>query len=451
MKKNLLFALSSLCALAASAAVEVAGGVSGTPANLNDEQYRNQDVILLPRTESSDQAAWFSGNAESTATGTTLKSMTVKPSEEGPSEWVLSRNITLDANGSESDYILDMGTKKTTYWLPTFGWFTIDNTGASTSPVKVRFGDFLFQNGSDSYFNFYTDAEVSGTSLSLGLGNGHEGKLTMRIGNSELGKNANVVFNVGTTSFQKEASLNIQRGSSLTIAQGAKFTFTGSSTFDVFGTLKYENTSAFLEIASNMTIANTGNVVLSNALSIAKGGTVTIDARSDGSAAISMATGNGRVILNGGRLKIASKNALALDIIGLYAGSSSTLELSARNEINNVYFNPNTKLALVLTGADASALFKSLGGTVDLTIEGFANEKVFFGDNGWWDSAKITATDGSKTYTKEQLELVATTGEMTAQGKYVLSLIAVPEPSTYAAIFGAIAIAFALKRRCSGK
>ena len=67
---------------------------------------------------------------------------------------------------------------------------------------------------------------------------------------------------------------------------------------DVFGTLKYENTSAFLEVASNMTIANTGNVVLSNALSIAKGGTVTIDARSDGSAAISMAsTGNGRVIL----------------------------------------------------------------------------------------------------------------------------------------------------------
>ena len=452
MKKNLLFALSSLCALAASAAVEVAGGSGSPAANLNDEQYRNQDVILLPRTESPAQAAWFSGNAESTVTGTTLKSMTVKPSEEGPSEWVLSRNITLDANGSESDYILDMGTKKTTYWLPTSGWFTIDNTGASTSPVKVRFGDFLFQNGSSSYFNFYTDAEVSGTSLSLGLGNGHEGKLTMRIGNSALGKNANVVFNVGTTSFQKEASLNIQRGSSLTIAQGAKFTFTGSSTFDVFGTLKYENTSAFLEIASNMTIANTGNVVLSNALSIAKGGTVTIDARSDGSAAISMAsTGNGRVILNGGRLKIASKNALAVNIVGLYAGSSSTLELSARNEINNVYFNPNTKLALVLTGADASALFKSLGGTVDLTIEGFANEKVFFGDNGWWDSAKITATDGSKTYTKEQLELVATTGEMTAQGKYVLSLIAVPEPSTYAAIFGAIAIAFALKRRCSKK
>ena len=452
MKKNLLFALSSLCALAASAAVEVAGGSGSPAANLNDEQYRNQDVILLPRTESPAQAAHFSGNTESTTTGTTLKSMTVKPSEEGPSEWVLSRNITLDANGSESDYILDMGTKKTTYWLPTFGWFTIDNTGASTSPVKVRFGDFLFQNGSSSYFNFYTDAEVSGTSLSLGLGNGHEGKLTMRIGNSALGKNANVVFNVGTTSFQKKASLNIQRGSSLTIAQGAKFTFTGSSTFDVFGTLKYENTSAFLEIASNMTIANTGNVVLSNALSIAKGGTVTIDARSDGSAAISMAsTGNGRVILNGGRLKIASKNALAVNIVGLYAGSSSTLELSARNEINNVYFNPNTKLALVLTGADASALFKSLGGTVDLTIEGFANEKVFFGDNGWWDSAKITATDGSKTYTKEQLELVATTGEMTAQGKYVLSLIAVPEPSTYAAIFGAIAIAFALKRRCSKK
>lgn len=270
MKKNLLFALSSLCALAASAAVEVAGG-SGTPANLNDEQYRNQDVILLPSTESPAQGAYFSGDTESTTTGTTLKSMTVKPSEEGPREWVLSRNITLDANGSESDYILDMGTKKTTYWLPTSGWFTIDNTGASTSPVKVRFGDFLFQNGSSSYFNFYTDAEVSGTSLSLGLGNGYEGKLTMRIGNSALGKNANVVFNVGTTSFQKKASLNIQRGSSLTIAQGATFTFTGSSTFDVFGTLKYENTSAFLEIASNMTIANTGNVVLSNAFEHRKG------------------------------------------------------------------------------------------------------------------------------------------------------------------------------------
>ena len=450
MKKNLLFALSSLCALAASAAVEVAGGVSGTPANLNDEKYRNQDVILLPSEGKPSASSNFSGDTAGTTTGTTLKSMTAKPSDEGPSEWVFVRNITLDANGSESEYILDMGTKKTTYWLPTSGWFTIDNTGTITAPVKVRFGDFIFQNGASSYFNFYTDAEVSGTSMSLGLGNGYEGKLTMRIGNSALGKNANVVFNVGTTSFQKQASLNIQRGSSLTIAQGATFTFTDSSTFDVLGTLKYENTSAFFEIASNMTIANTGNVILSNALSIAKGGTVTIEARSDGSAAISRAsTGNGRVILNGGTLKIASKNALAINTIGLYAGSSSTLELSARNEINSVYFNPNTKLTLVLTGADASALFKSFGGTVDLTIEGFANEKVFFDDNGWWDSAKITATDGSKTYTKEQLELVATTGEMASQGKYVLSLITVPEPAEYAAVLGAIAIAFALKRKAA--
>ena len=345
MKKNLLFALSSLCALAASAAVEVAGG-SGTPANLNDEQYRNQDVILLPSTESPAQGAYFSGDTASTTTGTTLKSMTVKPSEEGPREWVLSRNITLDANGSESDYILDMGTKKTTYWLPTSGWFTIDNTGASTAPVKVRFGEFLFQNGANSFFNFYTDAEVSGTSLSLGSGNGHEGKLTMRIGNSALGKTANVVYGVGTTSFLKQASLNVQRGSSLTVAQGAVLSFANTSTFDLAGTLKYENTSSFLEIAGNMTIAETGSAV-------------------------------------------------------------------------------------------------------DLAIEGFANEKVFFDSDGWWNSAKITATDGSKTYTKEQLELVATTGEMTSQGKYVLSLVTVPEPSTYAAILGAIAIAFALKRKAA--
>ena len=445
MKKNLLFALSSLCALAASAAVEVAGGVSGTPANLNDEQYRNQDVILLPSTESPAQGAYFSGDTASTTTGTTLKSMTVKPSEEGPREWVLSRNITLDANGSESDYILDMGTKKTTYWLPTLGWFTIDNTGASTAPVKVRFGEFLFQNGASSFFNFYTDAEVSGTSLSLGSGNGHEGKLTMRIGNSALGKTANVIYGVGTTSFLKQASLNVQRGSSLTVAQGAVLSFANTSTFDLAGTLKYENTSSFLEIAGNMTIAETGSAVLSNALSIAKGGVVNIEARADGSAAISRAsTGNGRIILNGGTLKVAAKNALAVNMIGLYAGSSSTLELSARNEINNIYFNSNTKLTLVLTGADASALVKSFGGAVDLAIEGFANEKVFFDSDGWWDSAKITATDGSKTYTKEQLELVATTGEMTSQGKYVLSLITVPEPSSYALVLGAIAIAFGM-------
>ncbi len=407
---------------------------------------------MLPSTESPAQGAYFSGDTASTTTGTTLKSMTVKPSEEGPREWVLSRNITLDANGSESDYILDMGSKKTTYWLPTSGWFTIDNTGTSTAPVKVRFGDFLFQNGSSSYFNFYTDAEVSGTSLSLGSGNGYEGKLTMRIGNSALGKNANVVYGVGTTSFLKQASLNVQRGSSLTVAQGAVLSFANTSTFDLAGTLKYENTSSFLEIAGNMTIAETGSAVLSNALSIVKGGVVNIEVRSDGSAAISRAsTGNGRIILNGGTLKVAARNALAVDMIGLYAGSSSTLELSARNEINSIYFNSNTKLTLVLTGADASALVKSFGGTVDLAIEGFANEKVFFDSDGWWDSAKITATDGSKTYTKEQLELVATTGEMTSQGKYVLSLITVPEPSTYAAILGAIAIAFALKRRCSRK
>ena len=83
-----------------------------------------------------------------------------------------------------------------------------------------------------------------------------------------------------------------------------------------------------------------------------------------------------------------------------------------------------------------------------MSIEGFAADSVFFNSNTWWNNALITATDAEgNVYQKDQLELVAAGEDFAQYGKYVLSVKQIPEPSTYAAVFGALALGLALYRR----
>ena len=73
---------------------------------------------------------------------------------------------------------------------------------------------------------------------------------------------------------------------------------------------------------------------------------------------------------------------------------------------------------------------------------------MFFDSNYWWDTAQITAVDkDNNVYQKDQLELVAVGEDLSKYGKYVLSVKQIPEPATYAAVFGAMALALAVYRR----
>ncbi len=207
------------------------------------------------------------------------------------------------------------------------------------------------------------------------------------------------------------------------------------------------------------TIWAKGTMVLDSALKIQSGGVVEIKSGRDefsSGAAIRKGTaegGNGRIVLSGGMLMIGSKDAIATDI-GLYAGTDSSISISADNSFQSVFFNLNTHLSLIFENS-AKASFRGIGlykenGTanVDMTIEGFAADSVFFDSNYWWDTAQITAVDkDNNVYQKDQLELVAVGEEFAQYGKYVLSVKAIPEPATYAAVFGAMALALAVYRR----
>ena len=112
-------------------------------------------------------------------------------------------------------------------------------------------------------------------------------------------------------------------------------------------------------------------------------------------------------------------------------------------------------MSLILENS-AKASFRGIGifnqdgktAYANMTIEGFAADSVFFDSNYWWDTAQITATDtDNNVYQKDQLELVAVGEEFAKYGKYVLSVKQIPEPATYAAVFGAMALALAVYRR----
>ena len=208
------------------------------------------------------------------------------------------------------------------------------------------------------------------------------------------------------------------------------------------------------------TIWAKGTMVLDSALKIQSGGVVEIKSGRDefsSGAAIRKGTaegGNGRIVLSGGMLMIGSKDAIATDI-GLYAGTDSSISISADNSFKYVFFNLNTHLSLILENS-AKASFRGIGlyndkgntANVDLTIEGFAADSVFFDSNYWWDTAQITAVDkDNNVYQKDQLELVAVGEDLSKYGKYVLSVKQIPEPATYAAVFGAMALALAVYRR----
>ena len=204
------------------------------------------------------------------------------------------------------------------------------------------------------------------------------------------------------------------------------------------------------------TIWAKGTMVLDGALKIQSGGVVEIKSGREGyssGAAIRKGTaegGNGRIVLSGGMLMIGSKDAIATDI-GLYAGTDSSISISADNSFQYVFFNLNTHLSLILENS-AKASFRGIGvfsgANVDMTIEGFAADSVFFDSNYWWDSAQITATDtDNNVYQKDQLELVKVGEDLAKYGKYVLSVKQIPEPATCAAVFGALALALAVYRR----
>ena len=442
MKKTSLILLSTLCALAANAVVDIPGSTSSTGRPVVKDIADGQDIRLLPNAEAPTEASNIS------MAGATVKSIEIVE-KSGGGYTLAFGNATIDNNGSENDFALRNNSSFS--WYLTNQTLNLINSGSDTAVSNYEMGSAKFfgtAQGASVLVN--TNATFTGTSLNFD-GNNYGTSFAIGTQNTKL---VNVNYNVEKTEFFKESSLRIRTGSTFTSGATSEFVFNAASSLDIGGTFNYGNLTKNINFNGSGTIWAKGMVVLNQALNLKEGSVLKIvegrTAFSSGAAIRKGTLGDGRLILSGGTLDIDTVDAVDVGI-GLYAGSHSTINISANNSFQSVFFNLSTSLSLILENS-AKASFRGIGlfsgANVDMTIEGFAADSVFFDSNTWWDSAQITAVDkDNNVYQKDQLELVAVGEDLSKYGKYVLSVKAIPEPATYAAVFGAMALALAVYRR----
>ena len=435
MKKTSLILLSTLCALAANAA-DINGSTDSASRPVVKDIADGQDVRLLPNADAPEGAALVS-----------MKDATVKSlelTEKSGSGYTLSfGNTTIDNNGSEKDFALKNNSKFN--WYLTSQTLNLVNSGSDTAVSNYEMGTATIL-GENAAVNVSTNAAFTGANLTFKSSSAENVGVSLTIGSAS--KTVNVSYDVAATTFDNASKLIVNSGSTFTSGKTAVLNFGANASFEIAGAFNYGNTASKLDFNGKGNILNSGVLVLSQALKINSGSVVEIASGRADSAIRKGDEGDGRVILAGGTLKIASKDAIATNI-GLDANTASTISISADNSFQSLYFNANTHLSLILTD-NAKATFKGVGAAsnVDMSIEGFAADSVFFNSNAWWNNALITATDAEgNLFQKDQLELVAAGEDFAQYGKYVLSVKQIPEPSTYAAVFGALALGLALCRR----
>lgn len=441
MKKTSLILLSTLCALAANAAVDINATDDPSARPVVKDIANGQDIRILPDEKTPEGAAHVNMK------DATVKSIEIAAKPTGG--YTLAFGATIDNNGSENDFAFKNNASFS--WYLTNNTLTLMNSGSDTAVSNYEMGSgFFYGSATGASVLVNTNATFTGTRLTFD-GNNFGTAFAIGTQNTKL---VNVNYNVEKTEFLKESSLRIKTGSTFTSGATSEFVFGTASSFDIAGTFNYGNLTKNLDFSGKGEIWAKGMLVLNQALNLKEGSVLRIregrTVYSSGAAIRKGTEGNGRIILSGGTLDIDTVDALDVGI-GLYAGSHSTINISANNSFQNVFFNLNTHLSLILENS-AKASFKGIGvysgACVDMTIEGFAADSVFFNSNSWWDSAQITAVDSdSNIYQKDQLELVEVGADLSKYGKYVLSVKQIPEPATYAAVFGALALALAVYRR----
>ena len=395
----------------------------------------------------------------------------------------------------------------------TFSIGTNITVNANSLTVKGRYnGDKSKPITEDSKFIVLGDVNISGTSIqetnseaSLHLTNTDAfvestGKMTTAGGMSVTAganlyinggsvaaaknsfvDNANLEMNGGTLtigSSTSSANFGVVNGGSLTLKNGALMTLnTTSSDGDsvvsqIGGTVLIDASKLVLNTTKNATfIANiTGN------MSVLNGSTISFrDINSLGVAANAMLHVDKTSKIDGAA--ISFKDNGSLSTVKLDSGNSFTGQfkvIRARNNVIELAAGESYNFSGILfkqqyNGQNCEIIF-DLNGAAGLTIGWFAGEvdnsyfDIVFRDfeNGLVKISNIDATklDESGVYTistskKFTFKGYDLNGDELSGGKWSIDsnnyLIYVPEPATYAAILGAIAIAFALKRRCSRK
>lgn len=312
--------------------------------------------------------------------------------------------------------------------------------------------------------SFKTNADVTGSSFSAAQN-------TSKVPAISVSNNSVVNYRVTTSSFKDRALISVDQGSTLNVYEKLNVDKYGID-FKVGGTFNYyEN----LITLGNANITGTfnakqiefkagtsklsGNAVINTEGPVYIDGT-TLTISDNATVKLTKETGSveSKIILNSsGNLTIAAKNAISYedglaDIRVSGARQAASLIISADNKFNNLIFNRqdyNEYLNLsVIDGAKLffnAIAFDSTSKNANLKITKFSEFSIFFKDISGWDvlaSVALSDTEGNE-YTKDELKWIA--GKYDGVDGYWLSTV--PEPATYAAVFGAFALALAIYRR----
>ena len=350
--------------------------------------------------------------------------------------------------------------------------FDVINSAGSDATALLDLGTLSLRTNDDdieTWLTIGTRAKVSGILVNT-WGEGTEQRGIC------ITNNADVTYNVSETAFGPMGRLKVDGGSTLNVK--GKLTFNGAgSKLILGGTMSYDAEAAGQSltlrdasitgtlitkggVASNLTLAGattvSGNgIINANGAIIIDSGSLTVSDNGKISI-IDDKTYEPRIRMGGGTLTLNAENAVQVNStrfnlanIVVYGGNGSRVVVNEDNKFRSLYFQSNHNITLDVA-EDATVFFEQIsigtGGGGTLLIENFGDERIFFASSDHWEKISISATDkNGKTFTKDDLELVAGSYIDGTSGFWLNAVV--PEPSTYAMIFGAIALGFAAYRR----
>ena len=461
--KTFGFAAFGLFACAASAETNLFGGLTDADSTEIKASDGNLDVVLNPNESDPTAEAFFKGN------GNTIGSLKTAGT---PSSWTVSSGTTtIDINqaGEGSfDALTNNGSMSFSNSI-----FEIVNSAGTSAVANINVGDLTIKSVEDAegtygYACLYikTNANLTGSYLT-GAKSSSGGMSGVRISG-----NSNVVSTIANFSLGNGNYLKVEKGSTFT--HKGSLSFNGTSDLNVAGTFTVDTNESV-----NLRLANiTGNFTV-NGADICLMGTANLSgdgilSTSKNLLVYSWATlnGNSKLVLGkdcaitfrgaGNQLTLNSENSVSCtdgdteslaDIYIFSDASSPRLVVNADNKFNNLIWGDDGRNIIITVAADAHLSFKgfSLGsgaGNATLTINKFVEGTIFVEDISGWEKIEtiaLTTIDGTEYTNKEDFHWI--------WGKYIdgtegfwLSTT-VPEPATCALIFGAMAMAFALRRR----
>ena len=495
MKKSALFILSALgaSALFAGTSIDVVGGINGKRVSIPSGDY---DVILKPNADT-PSSAYFA--TDSSGKLVTINSLTT---EGTPDLWDIAYGLTIDVKNSSSDVIENVLVNNGKMQWRING-VTFKNSLGNSATAKIKLGEeFKLVHNNDgaqsTWLTFSMNANVEGTYLNsvnharTGLRANNGSTVNWSVERSRFAQLNSGVYVSGNSTFNNMGAMEFGANTRLDVEAGSTFnttvapTFASGSLLNVAGNYNYTGTSSatfggdvnvsgsFVAKDLDVKLGTNGRITFNGATTFAAGSsgdfigamvigkTLTVESGSNGIILRDLdTTYRGRIMLNNGaQLTLNKENAFKrINSAGkeinanlLIISKNTKIILNASNKFDQLYYSGANNSIEVVLDASSTLLFQGVSATSTtdnyLNITNFEDNRIFFIDKGNaenWLTISATTKDG-KTLTTEDFEFVAGQYADGING-YWLNLATVPEPSTYAMIFGAIALGFAAYRR----